>query len=65
MTSGCVAYNYDKIYQYCYLLSSIGTPQENPSFVSGPKFCPDNLKGILKLFCYPLKLRETFTETLI
>lgn len=45
---GCVAYNFDKINLYCYLLSSIGSQQENPSFVSGPKFCPDNLKGKIK-----------------
>jgi hypothetical protein len=40
----CVAFNYDKMHQNCFLLKDLGVQQENALFVTGPKFC-GNLQG--------------------
>jgi hypothetical protein len=40
----CVAFNYDKTFQNCFLLQDFGVSQEKASFVSGPKTC-GNING--------------------
>jgi hypothetical protein len=41
-----VAFNYDKLHENCFLLSTVGVSVADQSFVSGPKLC-GNLKGNL------------------